>query len=329
MKSALVNQAAVVGLGPWGTSIAKLLSENLNKVLILGYDENIIQVKEINDFHTNNNALKGVTLPNNILATVNLDQAIACDLLFIAINQEGLDQFIIRLSQYQRVPSVVICSKGMCKGRFLSEFISSKIPTLGEENRIAVLSGPNFAMSIAQCKPSFADLACSNQQLKNVIDVSLQTKYFRLVHNNDLVGTQIGGIVKNIIAIACGIADAQGCGANFIAYIISCGLKEIQRLTSNLGGSSMTSLGLSGVGDLVLTCSSDTSRNRIFGRKIVELGIADALLDCYKPEGYFAVNDIYKIAMTLDLDLPVCSYVYRVCYIDFISTKNIDDILND
>jgi len=237
----------------------------------------------------------------------------AIDLIVTVIPSQAMRSLCIILSKLD-IPAhvkLLICSKGIERTslKMMSEVAEELLPG----HPIAVLSGPNFAGEIEKGLPSATTIACSNQQIGNDLVKSLGSTSFRPYYSADIIGAQIGGAVKNVLAIACGITDGRGLGENARAALITRGLTEMGRLCVAKGGKLETLLGLSGMGDLILTCSSPTSRNMAYGlalgRNELNPGDSGKLT-----EGIASTESVVMLARKLGIDMPICEAVYRILY---------------
>jgi glycerol-3-phosphate dehydrogenase (NAD(P)+) len=203
----------------------------------------------------------------------------------------------------------------------MSDILEEELPE--HKTKLAYLSGPSFAKEVALDLPT--DLSCASKDIEiaHKIQSYLHSPSFRIYTTDDVVGVELGGALKNIIAVACGVADALNLGASARASLMTRGLAEISRLGQALGANPMTFLGLSGVGDLILTCTGDLSRNRTLGKRLAAGENASEVIKSQKSvaEGYVTAKPAYFLSQKLEIDMPICSAVYRVCY----EHKNIKD----
>jgi glycerol-3-phosphate dehydrogenase (NAD(P)+) len=192
-----------------------------------------------------------------------------------------------------------------------------------------VLSGPSFALEVARGLPTALTLASGNGEFARQTAQSLHHARLRIYSNTDVVGVEVGGAVKNILAIAAGISDGLGFGYNARAALISRGLAEMTRLGLRLGGRAETLGGLSGAGDLILTCTGDLSRNRRVGMLLAQQQTLPDILNKlgHVAEGVFTVREVYQLAQRLDVDMPICAAVYRVLYEKVSAASAVEDLL--
>ncbi len=299
----------VIGAGSWGTTIATLLAEKGNPVLLWCREPEVAEA--VNEKRENHLFLPGVKLPDAVRATTELKELADCRLVVNAVPV----QFIRDVwSMMDFTPEVVVnLSKGIevKSGRRVSEVLSS----FGVENYV-VLSGPSFAKEVAQKKPTAVTVASEREELAVMARELFYTSYFRVYSHTDVVGVEMAGALKNVIAIAAGISDGLGLGNNARASLINRGLMEMARLGRAMGARLETFWGLSGMGDLVLTCTGDLSRNRRLGMMIgkgMRLGEALKSLEGVA-EGVETSRAVMSIARELKVEMPICTEVYRVLF---------------
>jgi glycerol-3-phosphate dehydrogenase (NAD(P)+) len=263
----------IVGAGAWGTALAKVAAERNLLVRLWAHEADVVQA--INARRENALFLAGVRLPESVVATERFADLAAATMIILAVPAQFLGRTLTALAEHVRPEAPLVnAAKGIeiATGRLMSEVTASVLPGSPQ----AALSGPSFAREVADGLPTALTVASRDKALAERIAAALGSARLRLYTSNDIVGTQIGGAVKNVLAIACGIATGRGLGENARAALITRGLAEMTRLTAALGGSPETLLGLCGVGDLVLTCMSATSRNFAVG---LALGQGKTLVD--------------------------------------------------
>lgn len=266
------QRIAVMGSGSWGTTFAKVLADSDPTADVVLWARRAQVATEITELHTNSTYLGDLPLPANITASTDPAAVLAgAELVILAVPAQSLRQ---QLTEWGKAvePGAVLVSlmKGLERGTDLrmTEVIAQVLPV--DQSQLAVVSGPNLAKEIARGEPTGSVVAGSDRDTVEWIARACTPSYFRPYTNSDIVGVEIGGIVKNVIALAVGICDGMGMGDNTKATIITRGLAETTRLATALGGSAETMAGLAGLGDLVATCSSPLSRNRTAGRLIGE-----------------------------------------------------------
>jgi len=302
---------SIIGAGSWGTALAIAARRAGNDVTLWAYEAEIVAA--INDTHENTLYLPGVALDPAIRATADLGEAAAADALLLAPPAQHLRTTIAPLAG--RLPAtmpLIICSKGIEQETLslMSEAVEAAFP----ENPVFILSGPTFASDVAEGLPTAVTLAGSDLATAQVLADRLSFDRFRPYSGDDVIGAQIGGAIKNVLAIACGIAEGRGFGDNTRAALISRGLAELTRLCLAKGGRRETMMGLSGLGDLVLTCTSTQSRNYSLG---LALGGGQTLAEILGQrnsvaEGVFTASAAVALAEKLDIEMPIVSAVDAV-----------------
>ena len=255
----------IIGAGSFGTALATILASNTKDPVYI-YGENTEQLKEINEKHTNSHYIPGVPLPKNLEAKFSLEDIVSSvDDVLVVIPSKGFADFLTKLKPLLKPNQrLAWATKGLDakSNRFLHEVVED---TLGKSINYAVLSGPSFAKEVAQGIPTAVAVASNSSDFSKDLIAKFFSKNFRVYNNNDIIGVQLGGIVKNIFAVACGVSDGLGLGANSRAAIITRGMAEMLRLGKALGASQTTLMGLAGLGDIILTCTDNQSRNRRLG----------------------------------------------------------------
>jgi glycerol-3-phosphate dehydrogenase (NAD(P)+) len=310
-------RAAVLGAGSWGTAFAKVLADAGTDVTLWARRPEL--ARHINRAHQNPDYLPGIALPESLYATHDAAAALRdADLVAFAIPSQTL-----RVNLAEWVPSLpsgatlVSLMKGVELGstKRMSEVIA-EVAGAGAE-RIAVVSGPNLAREIAQEQPTATVVACVDEGCAEAVQNACTAPYFRPYTNTDVIGCELGGAVKNVIALACGIAQGMGFGDNTLASIITRGLAETARLGAKLGADPMTFAGLAGLGDLVATCSSPLSRNRGFGERLgrgESLERAQAATHGQVAEGVHSCRSVLELAQRHDVEAPITQAVEAVCF---------------
>jgi glycerol-3-phosphate dehydrogenase (NAD(P)+) len=315
---------SIIGAGAWGTALAEVISRQGNQVNLWARENDV--VKSINTLNENTLYLPNVKLSELIIAQNNLDNVINCDLLLMVTPSQFMRSVLedIKNSLNDSIP-VVLCSKGIETKTLslMNEITESIIP----KNPLAILSGPSFAIDVVNNKPTAVTLACKDLSIgKNIADsISLPT--FRPYLSEDIVGAQIGGATKNVIAIAAGVVEGQNLGDSARAATIARGFSEINRLAVALGGQEETLSGLSGMGDLLLTCNSITSRNFSLGIKLGKGLSAEEATDGLSSiaEGMYSAKAIDKLSKKLGVEMPITNAVN-----DLIEKKrSLDEIIDD
>lgn len=305
---------SVIGAGGWGSALSQLLSQHGLPVTIWSHEA--AQAEEINTRHTNSQFLAGVTLAPNISATTDMTLAARGDIIVIVPPSQFLKSVAENLSRAGVRPGVplVCCTKGLehHTGRLMTQVISAVFP----QNPVAALSGPNHAEEVARGTPAAAVIAAEDHELAKHLQKFFCTGSFRAYSSDDVPGVELGGALKNIYAIAAGISDGLGLGDNAKAALVTRALAELVRLGTKLGGQPETFHGLSGLGDLIVTCFSVHSRNRGVGER---LGRGESLPDIQKSmvmvaEGVPTARSAYEEARKHGVDTPLLDTVHAVLF---------------
>ena len=310
-------RAAVLGSGNWGTTFAKVLVDAGNEVTLWSRRPEV--AGQINEHGTNPAYLPGVRLPPGLSATPDVARSLdGAELVAFAIPSQSLRASLTEWAPLLPARAVLVSlMKGieLGSGARMSEVIAAA--TGAGEDRIAVVSGPNLAAEIAREQPTATVVACADAERAEALQQVMATSYFRPYTNTDVVGCELGGAVKNVIAVAVGIAHGFGLGENSKASLITRGLAETARLGAALGADALTFAGLAGLGDLVATCSSPLSRNRTFGERL-RLGesLEQALEATHGQvaEGAKSCRSVLQLARAHDVDVPIAQAVEAVCF---------------
>lgn len=317
----------VIGAGAWGSALAISLSGKHNVTLWARDPE---QIEDMRISHCNLRYLPDITLPENLHLSADLGAALAeADLAVVAVPTSALRTTLEQLAQSPRSFGVVWVCKGF-------EAKSSKLPhqvvaeVLPERFPRGVLSGPSFAQEVAKGMPTALTFASEDEQFGRETAQALHHARLRIYVSSDVIGVEVGGAVKNVMAIAAGICDGMGFGHNARAALLTRGLAEITRLGLKLGGRPETLAGLSGVGDLILTCTGDLSRNRQVGLLLAQQHALPEILRRlgHVAEGVYTVREIRQLAQRLEVDMPICDAVYRIIYDQVPATEMVDALLS-
>jgi glycerol-3-phosphate dehydrogenase (NAD(P)+) len=301
-KDKAVNLIAVAGAGAWGTALANVMARKGRQVLLWARDPE--QVARIRHSRSNEKYLPGVTLHTNVSPTASLHDLIAARVVLAAVPAQNLRSLAEALSLviHPDVP-VVSCAKGI--ERHTGFITTDVIAECLVNNPVGVLSGPSFAQEVARGKPTAVTLAAGDAALAVEIARFLSSPLFRLYHTSDIRGVEIGGATKNVLAIAAGIVAGRGLGESARAALITRGFAELRRFGSAYGAKPETLMGLSGLGDLVLTCNSPQSRNFSFG---LALGRGEAPTS-QLAEGAFTAPILVEMARARGVDMPIAESV--------------------
>ncbi|HET6504415.1 MAG TPA: NAD(P)H-dependent glycerol-3-phosphate dehydrogenase [Amycolatopsis sp.] len=312
-----VQRITVLGAGSWGTTFAKVLADAGRDVTIWARREEV--AAGIREAHRNPAYLPEVRLPGRLTATTDAASALAgAEAVVLAVPSQSLRT---NLTAWRTLlpPEAILVSlaKGVELGTLkrMTEVIGDVTGAPAEG--VVVVSGPNLAREIAQEQPAAAVLACQAHDRAVAIQRASSTGYFRPYTNTDVVGCELGGACKNVIALSCGMAAGLGYGANTMATLITRGLAEMARLGVKLGADPLTFAGLAGVGDLVATCSSPLSRNRTFGERLGRgetVEQAQAATGGQVAEGVMSCTSIRELAKAHGVDMPITDAMHRVCH---------------
>ena len=311
---------AVLGSGSWGTALGQVLAENGHEVVLWGREDHIAD--EINQAHTNSHFLPGINLPTTIVATTDLKAALdqATVLLFVlptkAIRSVAR-QVASYLSQSDAQPLLVHATKGLEQGTHLrvSQMIEAEIPRPDYQD-LVVLSGPSHAEEVARHDLTTVTAACPNLQAAEKVQALFKNHYFRIYTNTDVVGVEMGAALKNIIALGAGVLAGAGYGDNAKAALVTRGLAEISRMGIKLGADPLTFVGLSGVGDLVVTCTSPHSRNWQAGNLLAKGYSKEAIEEEIQMvvEGIATCQSAYELAKESGIEMPITEALYGLIY---------------
>ncbi|MFC7955972.1 NAD(P)H-dependent glycerol-3-phosphate dehydrogenase [Rhodococcoides kroppenstedtii] len=310
-------KAAVLGSGSWGTAFAKVLADAGTEVTMWARREEL--ARSIAEDHENPDYLPGVPLPHGIRATHDAAVALngACTVVLAVPSQSLRENLVEWAPLIGDDVTLLSLAKGIETGTLMRMTQVVCQVTGADPSRVGTLSGPNLAKEIAAEQPTATVIACPDSNRAIALQAACATKYFRPYTNSDVIGCEIGGACKNVIALACGMAAGVGFGTNSVASIITRGLAEVTRLGVALGANPSTLAGLAGVGDLVATCSSPLSRNRTFGENLGAGGTLESAQGAAHgqvAEGVKSCTSIRALAEAYDVEMPLTDAVHRVCH---------------
>jgi glycerol-3-phosphate dehydrogenase (NAD(P)+) len=324
-------KVAVLGAGAYGTALAKVLAGKGDPVSM--YCRRPELVDQINREHVNAKYLAGAALPELLTATVDPEEALhgASMVLFVAPSHATRDVAKLVASKVPSDVPIVSATKGIENESlwFVDEILAHELP--GQtHHQFSFLSGPSFAKELAAGLPTGVVIAAKDDGIRREVMQRFHTRYLRTYGSSDVPGVECGGAIKNVIAIAAGAADGLGFGHNTRAMLITRGLSEMVKISLARGGQAITVAGLAGMGDLVLTCTGDLSRNRTVG---LELGKGRKLADIvaslgHVAEGVKTAKSAYDLAKKLGIELPIITEVYRVLYEDKPVQKAVEDLMS-
>ncbi len=317
----------IIGAGAWGTALAISLAAN-HRVTLWARDA--AQIAEMRTAQSNRRYLPESNLPANLNLSAELSGALSdAELVMLAVPTAALRATLQLLAKSNYGAALLWLCKGfepdttLLPHQVVAETLPSTLP-------YGVLSGPSFAQEVARGLPTALTLAAHDAEFARTIAQQLHHARLRIYASNDVIGVEVGGAVKNVIAIATGICDGMGLGYNARAALITRGLAEITRLGIRLGGQAETLGGLSGAGDLILTCTGDLSRNRQVGLLLAQQhDLSDILSKLgHVAEGVYTVREVHQLAQRLGVSMPICEAVYRVLYEHTPTSAALADLLN-
>ncbi|KAF1684900.1 NAD(P)H-dependent glycerol-3-phosphate dehydrogenase [Staphylococcus hominis] len=325
-----MTKITVFGTGSFGTALANVLAENGHSVLMWGKNENTVD--EINQSHQNKRYLKDVTLIETIKATSQLEQAVNfSDIFLIALPTKAIRDVVTEINQHIKTKKTFIhVAKGIENETFkrVSEMIEDSV-SKNHKNGVGVLSGPSHAEEVVIKQPTTVAASSKDERISKLIQDLFMNDYLRVYTNNDLIGVELGGALKNIIAVASGIVAGMGYGDNAKAALMTRGLAEISRLGEKLGADPMTFLGLGGIGDLIVTCTSTHSRNYTLGYKLGKGKTTEEALNEMNMvvEGIYTTNSVYHLAKAQNVDMPITNALYKVLFEDKPVKDSVKDLM--
>ncbi|MBT06187.1 MAG: glycerol-3-phosphate acyltransferase [Rhodospirillaceae bacterium] len=324
MVMAAVNEVGILGAGAWGTALATVAARNNHRVVL--WDINPIIAGCINDVHKHPFALSNVKLSPLIRGTSRIEEVGNCPLILGVVPAQLMRSGLTQLAAHIQNPSsLTLCAKGIetDTGCLMTDVLEETMPG----TRAVVLSGPTFAGEVALGLPTAITLAAKDPRDASYVAKIMGGTRFRAYVSNDPIGAQVAGATKNVLAIACGIAEGRSLGQNAIAAIITRGIVEIGRLTAALGGSTGSMMEPSGVGDVVLTCTSSQSRNFSFGSRVGQerTSISDLIKSSGTVEGFGTAASIAHLSQRLQIEMPIMQAVAQVLH----QGANIDDTISN
>jgi len=312
------QEISIIGAGSWGTALAHMLAIKGYRIKLWVYEPELWEI--LKERQENTYYLPGILLNGRVEPYLNLEEVMeGGEVIVLAVPVQVLRSVIQRLIPHIPHPNplMVTASKGIEKDSLMtcSQIIRDAMPSRIEA-RIVALSGPSFALEVARRKPTAVVAASPDIEAATLVQRIFSTPYFRVYTNPDIIGVELGGAVKNVIAIAAGISDGLRLGDNARAALITRGLAEITRLGVAMGATPLTFLGLAGLGDLVLTCAGGLSRNRTVGLKLSQGQKLSEILAEMKmvAEGVETVKAVVALGRRYRLELPICQTVYAVLY---------------
>jgi len=324
------NHIAVIGAGSWGTALAMIAARNQLEVTLWAREPEV--ASEINRTRRNPFYLSDFELPENIHATTVVEDAIdGATFALLVVPSHAMREMAGRLRPHLRSEmALVSAAKGVENSTLMRmEEVVADVLRDSFEPRYVALSGPSFALEVAKGDPTAIVAASRNRESSEMIQRSLSSSSFRIYTNTDVAGVELGGAVKNVVAIAAGVVRGLGFGTNAVAAIITRGLAEMTRLALAQGARAETMAGLAGLGDLVLTCTGELSRNRRVG---LELGrgrkLAEILGEMREvAEGVKTTSSIYELGRRLGIEMPITASIYALLYQDKPATEAANELM--
>lgn len=306
-----INRIAVIGGGAWGTALAQTLTLAGRDVILWAREAET--VSDINERLVNRAFLPGIALDPRLKATSKLEDCAASDAILLVCPAQHVRSVTATLARLVRPGQpLIVCAKGVeqATGKLMGEVVAETLPDM----TTAVLSGPSFAADVARGLPAALTIACRNEVLGRLLAERLGDRQIRLYWSEDVVGVELGGALKNVLAIAAGIVHGKGLGASAHAAIVTRGFAEMRRLGRALGAKPETMMGLSGLGDLVLTCGSPQSRNMSLGRALGQGESLSAVLGARVAvtEGVFTAAAVVRLADEKRVEMPITEAVHAV-----------------
>jgi glycerol-3-phosphate dehydrogenase (NAD(P)+) len=309
-----IPSTAIIGAGGWGTALAGLWAKkNAQKIILWGH--NADRIARMQNTRENVDYLPGIQIPDSVHITSELDDCADADVIVLAVPSTALRNIAADLAKVTGLTSVLLCcTKGIehGTGMRMTEILRETFP----ENKIAVLSGPNLATEVARDLPTATVIACGDGDCAASLQTALGNPRFRIYTSLDVVSVELGGALKNVFAIAAGISDGLGLGDNAKSAVVTRSLAELVRFGAAMGGTANAFYGLSGAGDLILTCYSDRSRNHSVGKRLGRGEMLSEITASMKmvAEGIPTARSAWECARRLDIATPITDQVYSILY---------------
>lgn len=320
------EKISVIGGGAWGTALAALATKAGHDCLLWARESDV--VTSINQTHENKAFLPGISLPVGLKATGSMADVARADVILMVVPAQFVRAVSLELKSCpgKKIP-IILCAKGIeqSSGKLMSEVMDEVMP----ENPLVVLSGPTFAREVAQGLPSAVTIASKNQQIARNVADTLGQPTFRPYLSRDVIGAEVGGAVKNVLAVACGIVAGLKLGEDARAALITRGFAEMLRFGQALGARRDTMTGLCGLGDLILTCSSSQSRNMSLGMALGQgMSVRDIMADRKTvAEGYHTASILSRIAARKNIEMPIAGAVDQILHHGGNVTEIVQDLM--
>ncbi len=323
-----IDKTAILGAGSWGTALAALWGKDRRSISLWGH--NADRVARIQKMRENSDYIPGLKLPESVHITSDLRDCANADLIVFVMPSTALREIAMRLREAAGSdrPTFLSCTKGIehGSGMRMSEILGEIFP----EHKVAVLSGPNLAAEVAQNLPTATVIGCRDSDCATGLQAYLGSSRFRIYTSQEVTAIELGGALKNVFALAAGISDGLGLGNNSKAALVTRSLTELVRLGTAMGGSTAAFYGLSGAGDLIVTCYSESSRNHTVGKR---LGRGEVLAEITASmnmvaEGISTTRSAHECARRLKIDTPIIDQVYAMLYQGKKPTAALEELLN-
>ena len=326
----MIDSVAILGAGAWGTGLAVHLCRGRELPSVRLWARDAVQASALAASYENRRYLPGVTIPSSIRITAKIDEAVAgAGLIVVATPIAALPQIVATLRPLAGAPLVWLCKGFVATEAPPGVALAHRVVAPRWNAPVGVVSGPSFAEEVARGLPTGVSVASTDAKLAEEVAQTLRGETLRAYVSDDLTGVEVGGAVKNVLAIAAGASDGLGFGHNARAALITRGLAETSRLCVALGGRRETLMGLSGLGDLVLTCTGDLSRNRRVGLALADgRTLASILAELgHVAEGVTAARDLRALTAAHRVEMPICEAVYRVLYENLAPRRAVEALL--
>ncbi|MGB9823646.1 MAG: NAD(P)H-dependent glycerol-3-phosphate dehydrogenase [Candidatus Hydrothermia bacterium] len=321
-----MNKIGVIGSGSWGLTLAIMLHEKGNDVTVLC--RTLEKKESLEKTRRDPRRLGDFLIPTGIKFSADPMDLTPCDYIIFAVPSEFFRAYLTRIHEFIKTKKLISVIKGIEEKTFKtpSEIIEDFFP----ESQIAVLTGPSIAREVLARIPTSVVVASKDEKYAQEVQLLFHTNYFRVYYSKDIKGCELGGATKNVIAIAAGILDGLGFGANTKGALIVRGAREIMRLGERLGADPITISGLSGIGDLITTCFSRYSRNRIVGEELAKGRKLEEILESLNmvAEGVHTSHVLYELAKEINIEMPVVDMVHRILLGEITPEKAIEHIMN-
>lgn len=322
-----MKNIAVIGAGSWGTALSTVLAENCPRVFLWSRSTEICE--SIRETRENPVYLPGVPVPDHVELTSDLEAAVSKkDVLVLVVPSHTIRPIARRIAPYVKKDAIVVsCAKGVEEDtlRRMSEVLREELPQCAA----AVLSGPNHAEEVGRRIPSATVVSAEKRLVAEAVQDVFMTRYFRVYTNPDLTGVELGGALKNVIALGAGISDGLGFGDNTKAALMTRGLTEIARLGMKMGAEALTFAGLAGIGDLMVTCTSKHSRNRSFGEELGRGRKLEEILSGMRmvAEGVRTTRAAQQLSEHYGVEMPITQEAYNVLFAQKDARRAVGDLM--